>query len=109
MFLPPFSCFLNYPLSSLLLTSFPTISCPPVHLYCFLSPLTFAITIPLFLLSISSFHFYSLLFFYLFLSKLLPFQGECERGTEWKIDWGKRGHKFELPNKYLGKNVREEL
>lgn len=40
---------------------------------------------------------------------LCPEQGECERGTEWKIDWGKRGHKFELPNKYLGKNVREEL
>ena len=110
LLLPPFSCFLNYPLSSLLLTSIFTHHFLPscTFLVLFFSPYS-AITIPLFLLSISPFHFYSLLFFYWFLSKLLPFQGECERGTEWKIDWGKRGHKFELPNKYLGKSVREEL
>ena len=36
-------------------------------------------------------------------------QGECERGTEWKIEWGKKGHKFELPNKTVGKSVKDEL
>ena len=36
-------------------------------------------------------------------------QGECERGTEWKIEWGKKGHSFELPNKALGKSVKDEF
>ena len=36
-------------------------------------------------------------------------QGECERGTEWKIEWGKKGHKFELPNKAVGKSVKDEF
>ena len=36
-------------------------------------------------------------------------QGECERGTEWKIEWGKKGHSFELPNKAVGKSVKDEF
>ena len=36
-------------------------------------------------------------------------QGECERGTEWKIEWGRKGHSFELPNKALGKSVKDEF
>lgn len=40
---------------------------------------------------------------------LCPEQGECERGTEWKIEWGKKGHNFELPNKAVGKSVKDEF
>ena len=40
---------------------------------------------------------------------LCPEQGECERGTEWKIEWGKKGHSFELPNEALGKSVKDEF
>jgi len=40
---------------------------------------------------------------------LCPQQGECERGTEWKIEWGEKGHKFQLPNKALGKSVKDEF
>ena len=36
-------------------------------------------------------------------------QGECERGSEWKIEWGEEGHNFELPNKAVGKSVKDEL